>query len=112
ATNVFDPALQADLYAAFFEAWRGAGDGSLKGVYFWNWDPNVAEVGPGNGANFSPQGLPAEDVVKANFKVVAPVSSDLDGDGRSDILWRNVDGTTVAWEMNGGIKLADVNFSA
>jgi Repeat of unknown function (DUF5648)/GTA TIM-barrel-like domain len=66
STQVFDPALQATLYSAFFEAWKAAGDGSLKGAYFWNWDPNASEVGPGNGANFSPQGLPAENVFKAN----------------------------------------------
>ncbi len=67
ATNVFDPTLQANLYQAFFTAWNQSGDTSLKGVYFWNWDPNAAEVGPGNGANFSPQNLPAQTVIKTGF---------------------------------------------
>jgi hypothetical protein len=67
STNVFDPTLQANLYQAFFTAWNQSGDTSLKGVYFWNWDPNAAEVGPGNGANFSPQNLPAQTVVKTAF---------------------------------------------
>jgi len=49
STNVYDPALQANLYSAFFEAWQQSGNNSLLGVYFWNWDPNAAEVGPGNG---------------------------------------------------------------
>jgi hypothetical protein len=75
STNVYDPTLQTNLYAAFFDAWKASGDSSLKGVYFWNWDPNAAEVGPGNGANFSPQGLPAEDVVKANFKTMTIVTA-------------------------------------
>jgi hypothetical protein len=69
STNVFDPALQANLYQAFFNAWSQSGDTSLAGVYFWNWDPNASEVGPGNGANFSPQGLPAQDVVAAEFSL-------------------------------------------
>ena len=37
---------------------------------------------------------------------------DLNGDGRSDIIWRNDDGATVAWEMNGGQKLADLDLDA
>ena len=72
STNVYDPALQANLYSAFFEAWQQSGNNSLLGVYFWNWDPNVAEVGPGNGPNFSPQGQPAQAVVTANFSAPAP----------------------------------------
>ena len=71
STKVYDPALQASLYSAFFQAWQQSGNNSLVGVYFWNWDPNVAEVGPGNGPNFSPQGQPAQTVVTANFS--APV---------------------------------------
>jgi hypothetical protein len=67
STNVYDPTLQANLYGAFFEAWQQSGNNALTGVYFWNWDPNVAEVGPGNGPNFSPQGQPAQAVVTANF---------------------------------------------
>jgi hypothetical protein len=72
STNVYDPALQTNLYSAFFEAWQQSGNNSLLGVYFWNWDPNVAEVGPGNGPNFSPQGQPAQAVVTANFSAPAP----------------------------------------
>jgi len=67
STKVYDPALQASLYSAFFEAWQQSGNNALFGVYFWNWDPNAAEVGPGNGPNFSPQGQPAQAVVTANF---------------------------------------------
>jgi hypothetical protein len=67
STNVYDPTLQANLYTAFFNAWQQNGNNALTGVYFWNWDPNVAEVGPGNGPNFSPQEEPAQAVVTANF---------------------------------------------
>jgi len=72
STNVYDPALQANLYSAFFEAWQQNGNNALAGVYFWNWDPNAAEVGPGNGPNFSPQGQPAQTVVTANFTAALP----------------------------------------
>jgi len=72
STNVYDPALQASLYSAFFQAWQQSGNNALLGVYFWNWDPNAAEVGPGNGPNFSPQGQPAQAVVTANFSASAP----------------------------------------
>lgn len=72
STNVYDPALQASLYSAFFEAWQQSGNNALVGVYFWNWDPNAAEVGPGNGPNFSPQGQPAQTVVTANFTAALP----------------------------------------
>jgi len=37
---------------------------------------------------------------------------DLNGDGKSDIIWRNDNGATVAWLMNGGVKIADVNLNA
>jgi hypothetical protein len=72
STNVYDPALQANLYSAFFQAWQQSGNNSLLGVYFWNWDPNAAEVGPGNGPNFSPQGQPAQTVVTTNFSAPPP----------------------------------------
>jgi len=71
STHVVDPNLQAELYQAFFQAWQRAGNSSLAGVYFWNWDPNSAEVGPGQPASFSPQGLPAQGVVSSWFSLPA-----------------------------------------
>jgi hypothetical protein len=67
STGVINNALQARLYQAFFEAWSQAGNSSLQGVYFWNWDPNASEVGPGHGINFSPQGRGAQTVVSDWF---------------------------------------------
>jgi hypothetical protein len=72
STHVYDPTLQANLYTAFFEAWQQSGNNALTGVYFWNWDPDAAEVGPGNGPNFSPQAEPAQTVVTANFSAPGP----------------------------------------
>ena len=48
---VADPTLQANLYAAFYQAWAQAGNGSLAGYYWWNWEPGGAGVSP-----FSAQG--------------------------------------------------------
>ncbi len=79
STNVVDPALQAELYQAFFQAWQQAGNSSLTGVYFWNWDPNSAEVGPGQPANFSPQGLPAQGVVTSWFSPPSATAATDDG---------------------------------
>jgi len=106
STNVYDPALQANLYAAFFDAWQQSGNNSLAGVFFWNWDPNAAEVGPGNGANFSPQGQPAQGVVTAAFggravNLVLAGTHDFNGDGFSDIAWRDSGGNVALWLMEG-----------
>ena len=83
STHVVDPALQAELYQAFFQAWQQAGNSSLTGVYFWNWDPNSAEVGPGQSANFSPQGLPAQAVVTSWFG--APNATAATDDGANEV---------------------------
>jgi len=40
-------------------------------------------------------------------------TGDFNGDGRTgDVVWRNINGTTVLWEMNGGQKVLDVNLNA
>jgi FG-GAP-like repeat len=33
--------------------------------------------------------------------LTVPVRNDFDGDGKSDILWRNTDGSLALWQMNG-----------
>ena len=92
-----DDALQARLYQAFFEAWRQSGDDSLEGVYFWNWDPNASEVGPGQ-INFSPQDLPAQSTIKRYFVSGAPL--DFSGDGRSDMLFQDATGALWTWQVD------------
>ena len=69
-TNVENDKLQALLYQATFQAWSQAGNGALNGLFLYNWDPNAAEVGPGSIA-FSPQNLPALNVVKQYFDTVS-----------------------------------------
>jgi hypothetical protein len=104
STRVYDPALQAILYTAFFDAWQQSANHPLAGVYFWNWDPNAAEVGPGHGPNFSPQSEPAQRVVTAAFAGrpvnTLPSTHDFNGDGYSDIFWRDSSGNLAIWEMS------------
>ena len=67
--NSPDPALQAALYQAFFQAWQQSGSSSLAGAYFWEWDPNgsTSNVGP-NIDSFSPQNSPAQAQATAGFE--------------------------------------------
>ena len=62
---VADPTLQSDLYQAFFKAWQQDGNGSLAGVFIWNWEPNGS--GASSADNFTEQGLAAQNAVKAGF---------------------------------------------
>jgi hypothetical protein len=54
-SSSYDPALQAELYQAFFQAWQADGNTSLKGVWFWNWEPDPASVGAGTYPSWTPQ---------------------------------------------------------
>ncbi len=68
--NSPDPTLQAELYQAFFDAWQQAGNSSLVGTYFWEWDPNSANGGPGIDS-FSSQNNPAQSAATSGFASAA-----------------------------------------
>jgi hypothetical protein len=68
--NSPDPTLQAELYQAFFDAWQQSGNSSLVGTYFWEWDPNSANGGPGIDS-FSPQNNPAQAAAASGFASTA-----------------------------------------
>jgi hypothetical protein len=70
--NSPDPALQAELYQAFFQAWQQSGSSALIGAYFWEWDPNssLSNVGP-NIDSFSPQNSPAQAQATAGFEAMS-----------------------------------------
>jgi hypothetical protein len=51
-----DPTLQAALYAAFFEAWKEAGNSSLAGVYLWEYEPGGSQVVPAGTALYDQNG--------------------------------------------------------
>ena len=42
----------------------------------------------------------------------SPGTKTFNGDGKTDILWRNTNGTVAIWEMNGGTVLAQVGGQA
>jgi len=100
-----DPALQAELYQAFFDAWEQAGNLSLVGTFFWEWDPDSANGGP-TIDSFSPQNDPAQNAVTAGFGSVGSpqVSNDFNGAGCSDLLLQN--GSSLAdWTIwNGAVQ--------
>ena len=74
--NSPDPALQAELYQAFFQAWAQSGSSSLIGTYFWEWDPSgsTSNVGP-NIDSFSPQNSPAQAQATAGFEVAETIAT-------------------------------------
>ena len=42
---------------------------------------------------------------------VAPAPYDFNGDGRSDILWQNINGMPAIWQMNGTTMLSGAGLS-
>jgi hypothetical protein len=75
-----DPTLQAALYAAFFEAWKEAGNTSLAGVFLWEYEPGGSEVVPAGTVlydndgkeTYNPypfQGDTAETVIADGFEI-------------------------------------------
>lgn len=56
SSAVYDPALQARLYQAFFQAWDEQGSAALAGVYLWNWQPDPSTVQAGKQPSWTPQG--------------------------------------------------------
>jgi hypothetical protein len=95
---VADPTLQADLYRAYFDAWRQDGNGSLAGAYLWNWEP---DPNPGNDT-WTVQGEPALSVVTSAYTNNG-AQPDFNGDGISDVLWCNTStGEVDTWLMNNG----------
>ena len=101
--NSPDPALQAELYQAFFQAWAQSGSASLLGTYFWEWDPDgsTSNVGP-NIDSFSPQNSPAQAQAIAGFEAAETISTG------ATIEIGGADSGTVTFEgATGTLKLDD-----
>ncbi len=76
SSGSYDPALQAELYKAFLQAWSADGNTSLQGVYLWNWEPNPATVGAGTDPSWTPQGNTAAlQVLQAGFSAAEPAAA-------------------------------------
>ena len=59
--------LQADAYAAFFDAvWNQPW---FLGVYWWKWRSSLEDGGPQND-DYTPRGKPAEDVLRQRYRSV------------------------------------------
>ncbi|MGB7099584.1 MAG: hypothetical protein WBD95_12580 [Xanthobacteraceae bacterium] len=101
--NNTDPALQAELYQAFFQAWAQSGSTSLIGTYFWEWDPDgsSSNVGP-NIDSFSPQISPAQAQATAGFEAAETIATG------ATIEIAGADSGTVTFEgATGTLKLDD-----
>jgi hypothetical protein len=77
-------------------------DGTANGAH-WVTIAQLDGLSVGNSVNVIPSSSqPAGGMITvASTASTANVLNDFDGDGRSDILWRNDNGTVHIWEMNG-----------
>lgn len=88
ATRLTDPVVSgADLL------WRGP-DGSIA-IWYVNGGVSVGQAYPGSGS------LPGPDWQVHGI-------ADFDGDGNSDLLWRNLDGTVMLWTLARGTRIGEM----
>ncbi len=66
--TTYDPALQARLFQAFFDAWDAQKNPALAGVFIWNWEPDPSTVNAGKEPNWTPQGNDAAlTIIQSGF---------------------------------------------
>lgn len=70
STSSIDLNEQALLYKTFFEFWNNKD--YFKGVHFWEFNAGVNAGGPTNN-DYTPQGKPAQQVIKTAFASTIPV---------------------------------------
>jgi Ca2+-binding RTX toxin-like protein len=91
-------------YPTVDNSWKisGTGDfnGDSKADILWRNDDGSTSIWLMDGANVLSSGLvPQYPTVDNSWKISG--TGDFNGDGKSDILWRNTNGSTSVWEMNG-----------
>ncbi len=82
--------------------WR-KDDGTIS-IWFMNGATPTTTPVIGAGSTAAPTSVPAPGAISTAWKVAS--SGDYDGDGKSDILWRNDDGSIAMWLMNGATPKA------
>ena len=96
-------------YPVVDNSWKisGTGDfnGDSKSDLLWRNDDGSVNIWLMDGAYVLSAGLVTPySVVDNNWKISG--TGDFNGDGKADILWRNTDGSTNVWEMNGSSVLS------
>ncbi len=97
-------------YSTVDNSWKIAGTGDFNGDsksdILWRNDNGSTNIWLMDGATVVSAGpIPQAPVVPNSWKIAG--TGDFNGDSKSDILWRNDNGSTNVWEMNGLNVLAN-----
>jgi FG-GAP-like repeat len=85
-------------------SWKTAGTGDFDGdgksdILWRNDNTGAVAIWAMDGAKVLSSTLASTPALNNSWKTAGV--GDFDGDGKSDILWRNDDGTVALWQMNG-----------
>jgi hypothetical protein len=102
-TNIAGASTSTFVNNALFEKTSGGGVSDVTSNFVNNGTLDVLSGSVQFGGGFTNNGLIHGLVTKSGAvtTISAPVPSDFNGDGSSDILWHNDDGQVAIWEING-----------
>jgi Domain of unknown function (DUF4347)/FG-GAP-like repeat/FG-GAP repeat len=101
--------LSAKIVSSLDNTWKlgGTGDfnGDGKADILWRNDNGSLALWQMDGTNISSGSfLSPTPSIDSSWKIAGV--DDFNGDGKADILWRNIDGTVALWQMNGSNTIA------